>query len=172
MRFGAVGRGVFLNGFYDDCRQRSVSTIGEGGDTTIIPSPGRSSKQPLSGIGLHDPLHGRQACPEFNSFHQGVDQRCPRERPFSCHLPKRGQICDIPSPPKSLNDSTVSKPTSGLLDSLSYLQNLNASRPSEHPPVRGKNVKTFTWDHRLQRQNPFMAFKRVPRWCSNIGSTV
>ena len=30
------------------------STIGEGGDTTIS-SPGRSSKQPLPGIGLHDP---------------------------------------------------------------------------------------------------------------------
>ena len=27
---------------------------------------------------------------------------------------------------------------------------LNASRPSEHPRVRGKNVKTFRWDHRLQ----------------------
>ena len=28
----------------------------------------------------------------------------------------------------------------------------------------GKNVKTFRWDHRLQIQNLFMAFKRVPRW--------
>ena len=28
-----------------------------------------------------------------------------------------------------------------------------ASRPSEHPPVRGKNVKSFRWNHRLQRQN-------------------
>ena len=40
---------------------------------------------------------------------------------------------------------------------------MNASRPSEHPPVRRKNVKTFRWDHRLQRKNLFMAF-RVPRW--------
>ena len=45
------------------------------------------------------------------------------------------------------------------------------SRPSEHPPMtllsiphRGKNVKTLRWDHRLQTQNLFMAFKRVPRW--------
>ena len=37
------------------------STIREGGDTTIS-SPGRSSKQPLPGMRLHDPLHGRQAC--------------------------------------------------------------------------------------------------------------
>ena len=29
-------------------------------------------------------------------------------------------------------------------------ENLNASRPSEHPPVRGENVKRFGWDHRLQ----------------------
>ena len=31
-------------------------------------------------------------------------------------------------------------------------KNMNASRPYEHPPVRGENVKTFRWDHRLQRQ--------------------
>ena len=43
-------------------------------------------------------------------------------------------------------------------------KNLNASRPSEHPQVRGENVKTFRWDHRLQIQNLFTAFKRVPRW--------
>ena len=30
-------------------------------------------------------------------------------------------------------------------------QNLNASRPSEHPLVRGENVKTFRWNHRLLR---------------------
>ena len=29
-------------------------------------------------------------------------------------------------------------------------KNLNASRPSKHPPVRGENVKTFKWVHRLQ----------------------
>ena len=29
-------------------------------------------------------------------------------------------------------------------------KNQNAPRPSEHPPVRGENVKTFRWDHRLQ----------------------
>ena len=41
---------------------------------------------------------------------------------------------------------------------------LNASRPSEHPPLRGENVKTFIrWDHRQQRQNLFMTFKRFPR---------
>ena len=53
------------------------STIGEGGDTTIS-SPGRSSKQPLPEMRLHDPLHGRQACPIFIAFDQGVGQICPR----------------------------------------------------------------------------------------------
>ena len=89
---------------------QSRSTIGKCGDTTI-PSPGRSPKQPLPGIGLHDPLHGRQACPEFNSFHQGVGQIYPREGLFSCRLfPKRGQFCYIPAPPpQSLNGSTGKK---------------------------------------------------------------
>ena len=79
--------------------EQSRSTIGEGGDTTI-PSPGRSPKQPLPGIGLHDPLHGRQACPGLKSFYQGVGQICPRVGLFSCRpLQKRGQICYIPAPP-------------------------------------------------------------------------
>ena len=77
----------------------SVATIGGGGDTTI-PSPGRSPKQPLPGIGLHDPLYIRQACPEFTSSHQGVGQISPREETVLCRpLPKRGKICDIPTPP-------------------------------------------------------------------------
>ena len=43
-------------------------------------------------------------------------------------------------------------------------KNLNAPRPSEYPPVRGKNVKTFRWDHRLQIQNLSMAFKAVVKY--------
>ena len=61
----------------------SVPTIGGGEDMTI-PSLGRSPKEPLPGIGLHDPLNGRQACPEFYSFHQGVGQISSREGIFSC----------------------------------------------------------------------------------------
>ena len=73
--------------------------IGEGGDTTIS-SPGRSPKQPLPGMELHHPLHGRQACPEFIAFDQGVSQICPRQGLFSCRsLPKRGQNCYIPASP-------------------------------------------------------------------------
>ena len=43
-----------------------------GGGDTMIPSPRKSPKQPLPGIGPHDPLHGRQACPELNSFHPNL----------------------------------------------------------------------------------------------------
>ena len=32
------------------------------------------------------------------------------------------------------------------------------------PQSGRKDVKTFRWDQRLQVQNHFMAFKRVPRW--------
>ena len=84
------------------------STIGEGGDTTIS-SPGRSPKRPLPGMRLHDPLHGRQACPKFIAFDQGVGQICPRSGLFSYRsLPKRGQICYTPPPPPlSLNLSAA-----------------------------------------------------------------
>ena len=56
---------------------RRGSTIGEDGDPTIS-SPRRSPKQPLPGMRLHDPLHGRQACPKFIAFDEGVGQICPR----------------------------------------------------------------------------------------------
>ena len=36
-----------------------------------------------------------------------------------------------------------------------FKENRNAPRPSEHPPVRGGDVKTFRWDQRLQIQNLF-----------------
>ena len=87
----------------------SVQSHGPGAEVVVSPYgtfnvselfPRRSPKQPLPGIGLHDPLHGRQACPEFVAFDQGVDQICPRYGLFSCRfLPKRGQICYIPVPP-------------------------------------------------------------------------
>ena len=51
-------------------------------------------------------------------------------------------------------------------------KNQSALRPSEHPPVRGENVKTFRWDQRLQIQNLFMVFKQVLPDADNIGSTV
>ena len=85
----------------------SVLTVGGGGGTTI-PSPGMAPKQPLPGIVLHGPLHCRQTCPKFTSFHQGVGRISPPEELFSSRpLPKRGQIYYIPAPPQSLNDSNI-----------------------------------------------------------------
>ena len=48
----------------------------------------------------------------------------------------------------------VANPARGQLNRENeYLKkNLNASRLSKHPPVRGAGgVKMFKWDHRLQR---------------------
>ena len=57
----------FLEGFND--------WRGRGYDDFV---PGEVTKKPLPGIGLHDLLHRRQACPEFIAFDQGVGQIRPR----------------------------------------------------------------------------------------------
>ena len=76
------------------------STIGEGGDTTIL-SPGRSPKQPLAGIGLHDLLHGRQACPELTAFDQGFGQYVPGRGYFRVVSSQNGDKF-VTSPPASI----------------------------------------------------------------------
>ena len=59
----------------------------------------------------------------------------------------------------------LSIPQSGGKILLLIKKKQNAPRPSEHPLVEGKNVKTLIrWVQRLQIQNLFMPFKRVPRW--------
>ena len=76
---------------------RAVQLLGGGHDNSV---PGEITKTAPSVIKLHDPLHGRQACPEFNLFYYGVGQICPREGLLSCRpLPKWGQFCDIPPYP-------------------------------------------------------------------------
>ena len=76
----------------------SVSTIGGGGDATI-PSLGTSRKQPIPGTRLHDPLHGRQACPEISLFYQGVCKISQHEGLFPCRpVQKWGQYFYIPAP--------------------------------------------------------------------------
>ena len=77
----------------------------------------------------------------------------------SYYIDRHGEPPNIPQ--HSKNNSTIEPYKLYLVFNK---KNLNASRPSEHPLVRGKNVKTFRWDHRLQIQNLFMAFKRVLRW--------
>ena len=91
-----------------DVYNRSRSTIGGGGDTTIS-SPGWSPKQPLPRIGLHDLLYdGRQACPEFNLFHQrGWSNMSPGGAIFVPFPFKTGTNSRHPRPPQSLNDSSL-----------------------------------------------------------------
>ena len=59
------------------------------------------------------------------------------------------------------------KKVGGTASGMWFLKkNQNAPRPSEHPPVRGEKMpkRLVRWDQRLQIQNLFMAFKRVPLW--------
>ena len=83
------------------------STIGEGGDTTIS-YPGRSSKQPLPRIGLHNPLHRRQACPDFIAFDQGVVKYVPGRRWFHAVSSQKGDKYVI-SPPPPIVERVVSR---------------------------------------------------------------
>ena len=82
------------------------STIGEGRDTTNS-SPGRIPKQPLPGIGLNDPLHGRQACPEFIAFDQGLVKYVPGRGYFRAVSSQNGDKFVTSPPPQSLNGSDV-----------------------------------------------------------------
>ena len=56
-------------------------------------------EQPLPGIGIHDPLHGRQACSEFNSFHQGLVKYIPARGFFMPPPRKKGTNSRPPPPP-------------------------------------------------------------------------
>ena len=83
------------------CYICSRTDWGEGGDTTIS-SPGRSPKQPLPGMRLHDPLHGRQACPKFIAFDQGLGQICPGRGYFRAVPSQNGDKYAISPPSQSL----------------------------------------------------------------------
>ena len=85
-------------------KERFNDLIGKGGDTTIS-SPRWSQKQPLPEIGLHDPLHGRQACPEFLAVDQGVVEYVPGRGCFHPVTSHNGDkfVTPPPPPPQSLN---------------------------------------------------------------------
>ena len=98
------GNQLCHNYFGGNPREGRGSTIGEDGDTTIS-SPGRSPKQPLAGIELHDPLHGWQACPEFITFDQGLVKYVPGRDYFRAVSYQNGDkfVTPPPPPPQSLN---------------------------------------------------------------------
>ena len=60
-------------------------------------------------------------------------------------------FCDLLLFKENLNATTAEQ--SKKFFSCLKKRKLDASRPSGHPPIREENVKTFRWDHRLQRLN-------------------
>ena len=76
-------------------------------------------------------------------------QRRPEPRTYLSRTPAAQKA--VPSP--IFPENVVKRKISTHLDFLGI------------PRLGGKNVKTFRWDHRLQMQNLFMAFKRVPLCC-------
>ena len=92
--------GKLYNAF---CYTKVIQRLGRWGDLAIL-SPGISPEQPLQETGLHDPLHGRQACSESNSFHILVG--------LVKYVPSRGYCRVVPSqngdksPRHLLNDSS------------------------------------------------------------------
>ena len=88
----------------------------------------------------------------------------PKKLLYTVANPARGLLNREKRTKEKVWQHTPPPPPTLLVRILFFKKNLNASRPSEHPSVRGeKNVNAFRWDHGLQIQNLFMAFKRVPR---------
>ena len=75
----------------------SVSTIGGGGDTTI-PSPGRSPKQPLPGMGLRHPHMVGKLAPNSTHFTTGLVKYIPGRGYFRA-VPSQNGDKFVPSPP-------------------------------------------------------------------------
>ena len=123
----------------DHPANKSCSTIGEGEDTTIL-SPGRSPIQPLPRIGLHDPLHGRQACLESNLFHQGVVKYVPGRDYFRAVSSQDGEKFVISPPP-----SIVERVTTAIFGDLISLMLLTTQ-------FSGQGAKCGT-DFDMSRRN-------------------
>ena len=66
-----------------------------------------SPEQPFPRMELHGPLHGSQACLEFNSFHRGLGQICPREGIFRAVPSQNGDNFRTSPPTHSLNNSAL-----------------------------------------------------------------
>ena len=60
--------------------------------------PGNITRKLFPGIGLHDPLNGRQAQPQFISLHLGSGQMCSRSRCFRA-VPSKNKETFVTSPP-------------------------------------------------------------------------
>ena len=98
-------KGIQQMGKHWSASKRVFQRLGGAGIQRFRPRGGHQNN-PFQ-IGLHCPLHGRQACAKFTSFHQGVGQISPLEGLFSCcPLSKRGRIRDTPAPPNRRTTQT------------------------------------------------------------------
>ena len=113
---------------------------GGGGDTTM-PSPGMAPKQPLPGIRLHDLLHGRQICPEFNSFHQGVCKISPLKGLFCCPSQNEDKFVISPPPPIVERLEGVQRLTGYIMVTTRYL---NTNRDQNHDQVFTRSTHPIT----------------------------
>ena len=70
--------------------------------------PGEVTKTAPSGDRTHDPLYGRQACPEFSSSTRGLVKHVPGRSYFRAVSSQNGdKFVTSPTPPQSLNGSRV-----------------------------------------------------------------
>ena len=119
---------------------------GQGYDDFV---PGEYTKTAPSGMRLHDPLHGRQACPEFIAFDQGVGRICSRRGYFRAFSSQNGDKYITSPPPPSIVEcihpaiylillTSIRRENNNIPGTAFLKKNLNAPRPFEHPsPSQG-----------------------------------
>ena len=94
---------------------------------------------------LHDPVHGRQACPEFIAFDQGVDQVSGRGYFRTVPSQNGGKLVTSPPPPQSLNGSgALVRRSGGRLPKRIVFGNL------EDVVRKGRGRKEKEWTDCLQ----------------------
>ena len=123
---------------YANVRHLRGSTIGEGGDTTIS-SPGGLPKQPL---------HGRQACPEFTAFDQrGLVKYVSGRGYFGAVSSQNGDklVTSPPSPPIVERVTSRVHIHSGRYGRISLISRASTVHAERSPSF--KHMKTMPGTH-------------------------
>ena len=116
--------------------------LGGGGDTRIL-SPGMTPKQPLPGIVLHDPLHGRQACPQIILISPGGwSNKSPVGAIFVPFPPKTGTNLGHPRPPQSLNEPPQVLQNGATLNQTSPVDSFFSPRSELLQSSRGRAYRS------------------------------
>ena len=142
----------------------SVSTIGGGGDTTI-PSPGRSKKQPLPGIGLRHPTWSASLLRIQLISPGGWSNISPVGDLFVPSPPKTGTKFLHPLPP-----SIVERvfPT-GVIEIRKYSDEelktmLDETREASKQSRKLGRVMGIVAAHRLKKIREFLAYQELATW--------